>query len=83
MVDSEIFLTDFSFFLGLLLKLTKKSNAFMPIRTNKILKKVTIQLNDLVIQRKITSFRILNDVIIRNVIRKGSFCGEVKNNVNF
>lgn len=55
----------------------------MPIRTNKILKKVTIQLNDLVIQRKITSFRILNDVIIRNVIRKGSFCGEVKNNVNF
>ena len=83
MVDSEIFLTDFSFFLELPLKLTKKSNAFIPIRTSKIMKKVTIQLNDLVTQRKITPFRILNVVINRNVIGKCSFYGERKENVNF
>lgn len=47
------------------------------------MKKVTIQLNDLVIQRKITSFRILNDVIIRNVIGRGPFYGEPKKYVNF
>lgn len=82
-MDSEIFLTYFSFFLGPLLKLTKKSNAFIPIRTNKIVKKVTIQLNYLAIERKITSFSILYVEINRNVARRAIFYGLRKNIVNF
>ena len=59
-VDSEIFLTDFSFFLGGWLKLTKNNRAFIKTKTDNILKKVTIRQSYLDIQRKITPFLIVS-----------------------
>lgn len=43
-VDSETLFADFSFFLEFWLKLTKNNSTLITTKTDKILKKVTIQL---------------------------------------